>query len=459
MITQPSRRERLLQVLSAFHDEFGNPIQWAAGQLDIIELVVYKEFPRNIIIAPTQFGKSLAVAIGLIIRTYFYPDRFALPAPSQDKAQIIMSHVIDHLFDDAYFLSQLEIKEPLERLKRDRSKTHLSFRNGAEIQTFSADARNRQAVKKALMGFGAPNVIPDESALLPDDLYATVLRMLGGTKENWLLEISNPWERNHFYRSWNDPAFHKIFIDYKIALEQGRYTPEFIEEMRKQPFFDVLYECKFPDETDVTLSGWRRLLTDTELEQAFTDFEHEWKIPKGEPRLGVDVARGGRNLTSFNLKFDNVARIVEKNNDADLMAQVPRIEKYMEEYGIKGEKVFIDDVGVGGGITNRLREKGHNVNGVSEGAQAYDSKRFKNQRSEMYWSLGDWVKEGGKLYFDDGYNQLREIYYKEDSDSRLKIEPKADMLKRGIQSPDHADSLSLCFNQAPIVESGDLDFV
>lgn len=459
MITQPTRRENLLKVLSAFHDEFGADIQWAEGQLEIIECVVYKEHPRNIIIAPTQYGKSLAVAIGLILRTYFYPDRFALPAPSQDKAQIIMSHVIDHMFDDANFLAQLQISEPLERLKRDRSKTHLTFRNGAEIQTFSADARNRQAVKKALMGFGAPNIIPDESALLPDDLYATVLRMLGGSKQNFLLEISNPWERNHFYRSWNDPIYHKIFIDYKRALSEGRYTPEFIEEMRKQPFFDVLYECRFPDETDVTLSGWRRIVTDTELEGAFTEFELEWQAPRGKPRLGVDVARGGRNFTVFVLRYDNVAKIIEKNNDADLMSQVARIKEYMEEYSIEPMRVFIDDVGVGGGITNRLVEQDFPVNGVSEGAAAYEKDKYKNQRSEMYWQMGQWIRDGGKLYFHDGFNEVREIHYKEDSDSRLKIEPKADMAKRGVQSPDHADALSLTFNQSPIVESGDFDFI
>ena len=46
-------------------------------------------------------------------------------------------------------------------------------------QIYTADARNAQNVKKAMMGFGAANVILDESPLIPDDLYATIKRMVG----------------------------------------------------------------------------------------------------------------------------------------------------------------------------------------------------------------------------------------------------------------------------------------
>jgi hypothetical protein len=47
------------------------------------------------------------------------------------------------------------------------------------------------------MGFGAPNLALDESALMDDDIYATAIRMVGGTKGHFVVEIGNPFRRNH----------------------------------------------------------------------------------------------------------------------------------------------------------------------------------------------------------------------------------------------------------------------
>lgn len=359
-----------------------------------------------------------------------------------------MNYVIDHLFDTPMFIDNLIFNEPLEKLKQERSKSRLTFKNGSEIRIYSADASNRKRVKESLMGFGSPNVVLDESSLIPDDLFATVKRMIGGSVDNCLIEIGNPWEKNHFFRAWQSSDYKKIFIDYKRGIEEGRITEKFIEEMKNESFFDVLYECKFPDDDMVDAFGWRRLLLDNEIEGAMGELPE----PKGRPRLGVDIGRGD-NKSVFVIRYDNVARILEKNQVADLMYQVTMTKKFMEQYGIDGTDVFIDDVGVGGGVVDRLKELDIAVNPVKEGAKAVQSDKFTNLRAEIYWLSGQWIKSGGKLERSDDFYQLSLVRYKEDTSSKLKIEPKVDLLKRGYQSPDVADAFSLTFTNAVTINT------
>jgi len=46
------------------------------------------------------------------------------------------------------------------------------------------------------------------------------------------------------------------------------------------------------------------------------------------------------------------------------------------------------------------------------------------------------------------YPQLSNIKYKLNSQGRIQVESKEDMRKRGVESPDLADSLMLAFAQA-----------
>lgn len=460
MLTRAQKRLAAKELVRTyFKNDTGDQFEMSDGQSDIFIAIVAKEAPRIECIAPTQFGKSSIVAIALIVRTQLFHEDFGIVTGSEPKSQIIMEKVIQHTFDHERWYSKLELDpdEPLDRIRRQRTRKHLNWLGGGSIRTFTADARNRQRVKESLTGFGSPNLIEDEASLIPDDLQSMILRMLGGHKGGFLFKIGNPFFRNHFFRTHNSDKYKHIFIDYHQGLREGRYTETFIEEMRGESFFDVLYECKFPSEDEINEQGWRRLITDTQLEDAFDRADIE--PPKGTPRLGVDVAAGGKNYTVFVLRYNNKMILLEKNRDADLMAQVAKIEYYMREYNIEPTFVSVDDTGVGHGVGNRLAEKEIYVNTVSEGGKAVESNQFINMRAEMYWLLGQWVKNGGKIVKHEGFYEITNINYKEDSSSRLKIEPKADMQKRGIQSPDVADAASLTFSNNAVATADDISFM
>lgn len=435
--------------LSKIFSVEGRPYELSEGQAEIWDEIMLLGHIRSQIIAPTQYGKSLDVGCASLLRSASKGDRFTILAPSEKKARIIMGYAIEHVFDDSMFTQQLELdtSETLDRLRRERSRNKLTFKRGGGLQILTLDAKNKKRSIEAVMGFGGNRLILDESSLIDDVLYATVKRMMGGYeyRDTFLLEIGNPFYRNHFYRTWMGSRYHKIFIDYQRGLAEGRYSPEFIEEMREEALFDILYECKFPAEDMIDEKGYRQLLTTDQIEAAFVDQIPEDTKPT---ELGVDVAAGG-DKNVYTTRNDDYAWKYGENRSKDTMTNVVEVQTILETYpSIEPEHVSIDDIGVGHGVTDRLRELDLRVTAIVAGAKPPNKKaqlRFKNVKAEGYWNLKQWVEAGGKIYRDAGYYELAQIRYKVDSDKLIQIEPKEELKKRMGKSPDHAESLMLTF--------------
>lgn len=427
----------------------GKPIDLSPNQQALFDLILYKEQLRSQLIMPTQYGKSLTVAIAVLMRAITKNERFTILAPSEKKAGIIMGYLIDHVFDQTFFLERLELdaQTKLDKLRRERSRDNLTFKGGGGVKTLTLDSRNGKRSIEAAMGFGGNRLILDESSLVDDVLYATVKRMLGGFPyhDTFLLEIGNPFYRNHFYRTWHSDRYYKLFVDYRIALKEGRYNEEFIEEMREEAFFDVFYECKFPDEDEIDERGYRVLVTNDQLDKAWVDTA----VDRVDGiKLGVDVGAGG-DENVYVLRTPEAAWVESHNRSNDTMTNVTEVQRIMDEYGVKSEDVFIDDIGIGRGVSDRLTEMGYAVNGVSVGGKPQDETKYKNIKAEAYWNTRMWLMSGGKLLRNDKFRQLAQIKYKTSTDKVLQIEPKEELKKRTGKSPDFADALSLTFVQPP----------
>lgn len=443
-----------------FKTDAGEQFTYTPTQLLIIATLAGRVHPRVQLVLPTQYGKSESVSQGILLRASVKREKWLIVAPTKKKAEIIMGYIIKHIFDHVLFSSQLIYDEPMERLKQHKSKEHLTFRHGGEIMVLSADAKNRQRTKEVLMGFGAPNVVIDESALIEDDLYATIKRMVGGFSDNFILEIGNPFTRGHFLRTWTKGRYQRVWVDYKQALEEGRFSEDFIDEMREEAFFDVLYECLFPDGDIVRTDGYRRLLIDSIIENCF--ITEEPPIVEGDrPILGVDVAGGGENETVFVLRYplSGFARVLERNHDDDLDNQCHRVIAYKKQYNIGDYRIAIDDGGIGHGLSDMLKARDILIKAVKLGGAPNKKERYVNQRAELFWALRKWLKaEGGKLMHDNGFNELSVINYKQNAGEKLQIEPKEKMRERNIPSPDTADALMLTFiDTSTIVEEDDME--
>jgi hypothetical protein len=449
-IIDPVKEKALDTLVGLFVDDNRHPLEFTQTQRDIISEIVLMPHNRVGVIAPTQYGKSTAVGCGIIIKGVLTSRKQVIIAGTKEKCEIIMGQVNKHVFDNEIFSSQLDIPGgAIEKLRRRRRTDHLTFKRRGEVKILSAENRNKKAIENALLGEGGQDIYIDDSVLMSDEQYSFIMRMLGGYKDNFLMELANPMRRNHFYKTMTDKTTYKIWIDYRTALKEGRFTEQFINEMRSKMFFSLFYECKFPGEGEMDEEGYQCLLSENEVDNAVGPVS----IGKDkENRLGVDVGRGG-NRTVMALRNGYEAKIILSAKTNSIMDTPAKSIQAMEEWGIRAQNVTIDDTGLGGGATDRLHEQKYYITPVIAGAKADkipDSKiQFKNVRAQCYWNLREWVRQGGKIAEEEELiQQLKLIKYRVDSSGTIQIQPKEDMDLPSGESPDEADALSLTF--APV---------
>ncbi|QQS11055.1 MAG: terminase [Rhodospirillales bacterium] len=165
----------------------------------------------------------------------------------------------------------------------------------------------------------------------------------------------------------------------------------------------------------------------------------------GAAVLGVDVARFGDDDSVALLRIGGVVARVQRWRRLDTMQLAASVAELILAW--RPRQVFVDGVGVGGGVVDRLRQLGHRVVDVGAGGRAADERRFANLRAEMWSRMRDWLQEGGVLPAADEA-LAREIGapgYAFDARGRLRIESKDDLRARGEGSPDAADALALTF--------------
>ena len=440
-------------VKKLFKNDRGEPFEMTQGQIEIFRAIYERKYPRVQVETYTQYGKSDVISMAVLLRACTFPEKWPILAPTTPKTKIIMEKVIKHIFENEYTKSKFKIgtEESMERVKRQRSQNKLTFRvdkegNMGEIYVLSAEARRTSAnAGDILMGFGAPNLVEDESALIPDKLRGKIIRMLGGHEDNFLCKIGNTFTRGHFLRTHDDPKYHVINIPYQQGIEEGRINMDFIDEARIECddpiLFNILYECRFPTEDEIDDAGWIVLITTKEIEDAM---RRESVEERGTRRLGVDVARGGRDYNVWYLRTDNVARKIKKNKDPDLMSVAKTTLDLMKEHHIMAEDVYIDDVGYGGGVTDRCKELGFEVNGVNAQATAENNEKYANTKAEMYSEGVKWLREGGTVIDDtDLFHQLSKARWKMNSSGKMLIKPKKLLEREGLKSPDDLEAFML----------------
>lgn len=408
------------------------------GQLTIFGALVLRKKNRINIITSTQYGKSLIVALACIILSCIDGEMISIPAPSEDKAKIIMRYYLLHLGDHPLFYSQLERGDKLDRLVMETSRDRLVLKNRGGVFILSVHAKDSIKGFEAAMGEGSRIVIQDESCLIPDAIETTIFRMIAGKKNEMYVKIGNPFHKSepysHFYKSANDPRYLQIFIDYIQGLKEGRLQYEFIEEARTKPNFDILYACKFPDENLMSADGYMRLLSDRELEEV--------KIPKGEHAgyltLGVDPAAGGDN-SSIVLKSVNAQEVLFNQRLDDIMKLVGVTADLYRLHMCS--MIVVDRTGVGEGVYRRLKEMGFPVKGVAFGEKATQD-QYKNMKAELYWKQRNWLLGGGRLMENSAWAEFSNIRWEND-DKKIVIEPKENLFKRGLKSPNVVDAAVL----------------
>lgn len=161
--------------------------------------------------------------------------------------------------------------------------------------------------------------------------------------------------------------------------------------------------------------------------------------------FGLDVARFGDDRSVLCVREGDVLVDLfkwEKLDTQQLAAHVAELANTR-----KPEAIFVDGVGVGGGVVDRLRLLNLRVIEVNGGSKAGQEQRYVNKRAEMWGRMKEWLGTRGVMaeWDIDIAAELTGPFYSFDVSNRIALEKKEDMKKRGLRSPDLADALALTF--------------
>ena len=166
----------------------------------------------------------------------------------------------------------------------------------------------------------------------------------------------------------------------------------------------------------------------------------------GRPVLfGLDVARFGDDRSVLAIREGDALVSLMKWDKVDTQQLASFVLDVANSR--KPDAIFVDGVGVGGGVVDRLEVLRLNVIEVNAGAKAGQGNRFVNKRAEMWGRMKEWLAARAMIS-DRDLDLAAELtgpFYSFDSSNRIALEKKEDMKKRGLRSPDLADALALTF--------------
>lgn len=169
--------------------------------------------------------------------------------------------------------------------------------------------------------------------------------------------------------------------------------------------------------------------------------------PYGPLIIGVDPARMGEDRTAIIRRRGRVAYGLECHSKKDTMQIANIVHQII--INEKPDRVCIDIVGLGAGVYDRLVELGYKdiLVAVNGGETAFNDKRYRNKRAEMWCAMNDWFCDAPVQIEDSSelHGDLCGILHTHDDKSRVVMEKKEDMKKRRVRSPDTADALAMTF--------------
>lgn len=318
-----------------------------------------------------------------------------------------------------------------------------------------------------MQGFHEDNMlfIVDEASGVADPIMEAIFGTLSGAN-NKLLMMGNPTKTTG--------AFHDAFtIDRSIwvcmtvsSRDSKRTNKDNIASLDRKYGKDsnvvrVRVDGEFPEQDDDVFIGL------SVIEQCGSKL-YELSEDSLSPNIifGVDVARFGNDETVIYRNAKGKLKIVKQRRGQNLMATVGDIvalyRSAIKEFPDYKGKIYvnIDDTGLGGGVTDRLREvkREQNLNRLfvipinaaerietdtKEGKEA--AEHYNNLTTHMWATIKELMEKRQVEIEDDSetFAQLSSRKYFMASNGKIELESKDEMKKRGLSSPDRGDAAAL----------------
>lgn len=329
-------------------------------------------------------------------------------------------------------------------------------------------ATARTATKpENMQGFHEDNMlfIVDEASGVSDDIMEAILGTLSGDN-NKLLMCGNPTKISGvFYDSHNRDRGH--YRTHKVSSMDSTRTSKKNIEMLLEKY------GKDSDVARVRIYGeFPRAEADTFIPLEIVELAKDSQKPIDQSLtigdLGVDVARFGDDETIISPRIGNYVFPLKSYRKQETTATVGYVlqqakQMLSDHKHLKQIYIKVDDSGVGGGVTDQLKERireqrlPFRVFPIINNGKADDSEHYENIGTEQWGVFRELLNDDFSNYMagkpievhlpNDNklISQLTTRKYRMTSKGKIALERKEDMKKRGLQSPDRADAVVLAF--------------
>jgi len=236
--------------------------------------------------------------------------------------------------------------------------TRIVLLNGSRIYSLPAGKTGY-----FIRGFTIDLLIVDEAAFVLETVWNSVLPMLAVSKKargfGWIILLSTPFGKGgYFYNSFSDDSFRSWHVS---SEDCSRIPKELLAKERKRMTKEA-YRQEWQGEFTEEYNQFFK--TDLLRQQmTFIEWQFKDKIEGSNFYLGLDVARYGGDQNAYVIceliGFGDKERLkivkvltTERITTTDMIGRVLELDRV---YNFS--KIFIDDGGVGGAVTDLLEEK------------------------------------------------------------------------------------------------------
>jgi len=421
-----------------------------------------RDYPRVSVKSGQGVGKTGEEAALLLWFLVCFPfPRIVATAPTKQQLHDVLWSEVDKWMNNS----------PLLPMLLKWTKTYV-YMVGYEKRWFAVA---RTATKpENMQGFHEDNMlfIVDEASGVADPIMEAILGTLSG-ENNKLLMCGNPTKTSGtFFDAFNaDRAIYRCHT--VSSADSPRTDKENIQSLIRKYGEDsnvvrVRVKGEFPKQEDDVFMALSLVEHSTMLD-----------LPEGNPikriSFGVDVARYGSDETVIAKNVGGEITLPVTFRGQSLMTTVGKIvQQYrlaIKEYPAYRGKIYvnIDDCGLGGGVTDRLEEVKIEeklnrmvivpVNAaakvpedvVEDGAAKIKAcDKYENMTTYLWGTVKDLMMMDEISLENDNevVGQFTCRKYRLTSRGRMILESKEEMKKRGIESPDRADAVSLsCYEK------------
>lgn len=397
-----------------------------------------------------RFGAQafiLTHALDATQNLYKMAQRFYENTPYLVKPEVTTSNAKELIFgllDSGYKLGTAENKSV------GRSST-IQLLHGSEVAFWSNAEEHAKGILQAVPNTDGTEIILESTANGVGNYYHQVWQKAEAGQSEYIA-IFVPWY-------WQDEYRKPVDVDFKITSEEDALAKQYyltpdqlnwrrfkiaelsVNGTNGEKSFMQEYPCN-------AIEAFQMTGEDTYIQPELVMACRKANAERyGRLVIGVDPARFGDDRSCIIRRQGRVAFGKEsyvKKDTMEITGIVHMIITTEQPF-----RVFVDVGGLGAGIVDRLKELGHGdiVVPVNSGSKPLNGRIYFNKRAELWGELRKWLVDSPCQIPDDDslHADLCGIRYTIDSNSRLVMEKKADMKKRGVRSPDDADALALTF--------------